>query len=67
MSAIIGVQLTGGKSGGELVTVFSSYSDDGLNAAIGIQQTSVKSEGEMVTLFGTYSYDGLNAAYYADY
>ena len=44
------------------MTVFSSYSDDGLNAAIGIQQTSVKSEGEMVTLFGGYSYEGLNAA-----
>ena len=67
LKAAIGVQHTGGKSGGELVTLFGGYSYDGLNAAIGVQHTGGKYGGELVTLFGSYSYDGLNAAYYADF
>ena len=35
----------GGKSGGELVTLFDSYSNDGLNAAIGVQHTEVANLG----------------------
>ena len=45
MSAAIGVQHTGGKSGGELVTLFGSYSYDGLNAVIEVQHTEVKNLG----------------------
>lgn len=35
LNAFIGVQHTFAKSGGELVTFFDSYCDDGLNAVIG--------------------------------
>ena len=35
----------GGKSGGKLVTLFGSYSYDGLNAAIGFQHTEVPNLG----------------------
>ena len=42
------------------MTLFDSYSNDGLNAAIGVQHTGGKSGGELVTLFGSYSDDGLN-------
>ena len=43
------------------MTLFGSYSYDGLNAAIGVQHTGGKSGGELVTLFGSYSYDGVSA------
>ena len=36
-----GPTLRGGKSGGELVTIFRGYSYDGLNVAIGVQHTEV--------------------------
>ena len=45
MNAAIGVKHTGGKSGGELVTLFGGYSYDGLNAAIGVQHTEVPNLG----------------------
>ena len=35
----------GGKSGCKLVTLFGSYSYDGLNAAIGVQHTEVANLG----------------------
>ena len=35
----------GGKSGGELVTLFGGYYYDGLNAAIGVQHTEVANLG----------------------
>ena len=54
-----GVQPTSPKSGAGLVTLFGSYSYDGLNAAIRVQNTSPKSGGEQVVPFGGYSYDGL--------
>ena len=50
---------TGGKSGGELLTLFDSYSYDGVSVGIWVIHTEVANLG--VTLFGGYSYDGLNA------
>ena len=40
-----------GKSGGDLVTLFDSYSYDGVIAAIGVQHTSPESGGGLVTHF----------------
>ena len=59
MSAGIWVIHTGGKSGGELVTLFGGYCNDGMSAAgIWVIHTGGKSGDEMLTLFGGYSYDG---------
>ena len=35
----------GGKSGGEVVTLFGSYSDNGVGAVIGVQHTEVANLG----------------------
>ena len=48
----------GPKSGGELVTLFDSYSYDGVTACIWVIHTGPKSGGELLTLFDSYSYDG---------
>ena len=55
--------LTGGKSGGELLTLFDSYSYDGVSAGIygSYIHTGGKSGGELLTLFDSYSYDGVSA------
>ena len=45
VSAVIGVQHRGGKSGCKLVTEFDSYSDDGVSAVIGVQHTEVPNLG----------------------
>ena len=58
VSAAIGVQHRGPKSGRKLVTLFDSYCDGGVNAAVGVQHTGCK----LVTLFGGYYYDSLIAA-----
>ena len=52
---------TGGKSGGELLTLFDSYSYDGVTAGIWVIHTGAKSGCKHVTLFGGYSYDGVSA------
>ena len=52
---------TGGKSGGELLTLLDSYSYDGVSAGIWVIHSGSKSGGEQVTLFGGYSYDGVSA------
>ena len=41
----------GAKSGGELVTLFGSYSNDGLNDAIGVQHTEVPNQGAIWSPF----------------
>ena len=46
---------TGGKSGGELLTLFDSYSYDGVRAGIWVIHTSAKSGCKLVTLFDSYS------------
>ena len=51
ISRYMGPTHKSGKSGGELVTLFGSDCDDGLNAVIGVQHTSGKSWGKLVTLF----------------
>ena len=51
----------GGKSGGELLTLFGSYSYDGVSAGILVIHTGPKSGCKLVTLFGGYSYDGVTA------
>ena len=51
MSAGIWVIHTGPKSGGELVTLFDSYSYDGVSAGIWVIHIGPKSGGELVTLF----------------
>ena len=43
----------GPKSGGELVTLFDSYSNDGLNAVIGVQHTEVANLGASWSRFLT--------------
>ena len=48
----------GGKSGGELLTLFGGYSYDGVSAGIWVIHTEVANLG--VTLFGGYSYDGVS-------
>ena len=50
----------GGKSGGELLTLFGGYSYDGVSAGIWVIQTGAKSGCKLVTLFGGYSYDGVS-------
>ena len=45
MSAGIWVIHTGAKSGGEVVTLFDSYSYDGVSAVIGVQHTEVANLG----------------------
>ena len=51
MSAGIWVIHTGAKSGGEVVTLFDSYSYDGVSAGIWVIHTGAKSGGEPVRLF----------------
>ena len=41
----------GGKSGGELLTLFGGYSYDGVSAAIGVQHTNVANLGVVVDAF----------------
>ena len=48
----------GGKSGGELLTLFGGYSYDGVSAGIWVIHTEVANLG--VTLFGGFSYDGVS-------
>ena len=57
----IGVIHRGGKSGCKMVTLFDSYSYDGVSAGIWVIHTGPKSGGELVTLFDSYSYDGVSA------
>ena len=61
MSAGIWVIHTGAKSGGEVVTLFDSYSYDGVSAGIWVIHRGAKSGCKMLTLFGGYSYDGVSA------
>ena len=42
---------TGAKSGGELVTLFDSYSYDGVTAGIGVQHREVPNLGASWSLF----------------
>ena len=44
-----------------MVTLFDSYSYDGVSAGIWVIHTGPKSGGELVTLFDSYSYDGMSA------
>ena len=43
------------------MTLFDSYSYDGVNAGIWVIHRGPKSGCKLVTLFGGHSYDGLNA------
>ena len=43
------------------MTLFGSYSYDGVSAGIWVIHTGAKSGGEVVTLFDSYSYDGVSA------
>merc|ERR1712004_883592 len=47
--------------GGELLTLFDSYSYDGVSAGIWVIHTGPKSGGELLTLFDSYSYDSVSA------
>ena len=49
----------GGKSGCKMVTLFDSYSYDGVSAGIWVIHTEVANLG--VTLFDSYSHDGVSA------
>ena len=51
---------TGGKSGGELLTLFDSYSYNGVSAGIWVIHNCGKSWGEKVTLFDSFCHDGVN-------
>ena len=51
---------TGGKSGGELLTLFDSYSYDGVSAGILVIHNCGKSLGEKVTLFDSFCHDRVN-------
>ena len=51
----------GGKSGCKMVTLFDSYSYDGVSAGIWVRHTGPKSGCKLMMLFGTYSYDGVSA------
>ena len=51
----------GGKSGCKMVTLFDSYSYDGVSAGIWVIHTGPKSGGELVTLFGGYCDDSVSA------
>ena len=44
-----------------MLTLFDSYSYDGVTAGIWVIHTGAKSGGELVTLFDSYSYDGVTA------
>ena len=44
-----------------MVTLFDSYSCDGVNAGIWVIHTGAKSGCKMLTLFDSYSYDGVSA------
>ena len=44
-----------------MVTLFDSYSYDGVSAGIWVIHTGPKSGGELVTLFDSYSYNGVSA------
>ena len=57
MSAGIWVIHTGAKSGGELVTLFDSYSYGGVSGGILVIRTGAKSGGELVMLFDSYFYN----------
>ena len=50
---------TGGKSGGELLTLFDSYSYNGVSAGIWVIHNCGKSWGEKVTLFDSFCHDGV--------
>ena len=50
MSVGIWVIHTGAKSGGEVVTLFNSYSYDGVSVGIWVIHTSAKSGCKLVTL-----------------
>ena len=54
----MGSTYRGGKSGCKMVTLFDSYSYDGVSAGIWVIHTEVANLG--VTLFGGYSYDGVS-------
>ena len=43
------------------MTLFDSYSCDGVSAGVWVIHTGAKSGGELVTLFGGYSCDGVSA------
>ena len=43
------------------VTLFDSYSYDGVSAGIWVLHRGAKSGCKMLTLFGGYSYDGVSA------
>ena len=51
---------TGGKSGGELLTLFDSYSYNGVSAGIWVLHNCGKTWGEKVTLFDSFCHDGVN-------
>ena len=51
---------TGGKSGGELLTLFDSYSYNGVSAGIWVIHNCGKSWGEKVTLFDSFCHDRVN-------
>ena len=55
---------TGGKSGGELLTLFDSYSYDGVTAGIWVIHTGAKSGCKRVTLFDSDCYDVVSAGIY---
>ena len=44
-----------------MVTLFGSYSYDGVSAGIWVIHTGAKYGCKLVTLFGGYSYDGVSA------
>ena len=48
-------------TGGKLVTLFDSYSYNGVSACVWVMNTGPKSWGELLTLFDSYSYDGVTA------
>ena len=51
----------GPKSRGELMTLFDSYSYDGVSAGMWVKHTGPKSGGELMTLFDSYSNDDVSA------
>ena len=60
MSAALWVIYSGPNSWCKLVTLFDSYSDDGVIAGIWVIHTGAKSGCKLVTEFGGYSYDGVS-------
>ena len=55
----------GPKSGCKMVTLFDSYSYDGVSAGILVIHTCPKSGCKLVMLFDSYSYDGVRAFIWA--